>query len=69
MATFLNEVKKRTGYGGVVWDEAVVEVGKAQERSYFFDFGRSRPAGDSIKFDWVHGELPWFDYHAKIFHP
>ena len=32
------------------------------------DFSRSGPAGISIKFDWVHGKLPGFDYHTKVFH-
>ena len=65
---FLGEGKVGVDHGGVVWDEAMVEVGEAQEGLYFLDFGRSGPAGDSIKFDWVHGELPQFDYHAEVFH-
>ena len=65
---FLGKIKEGAGYSGIVWDEAAVEVGKAQEGSYFLDLSRSGPAGDSVEFDWVHGELPWFDYHIEILH-
>ena len=51
LVVFLSKGKVGVGHGGVVWDEAVVEVGKAQEGLYFLDFGRSGPAGNSIKFD------------------
>ena len=56
------------GYGGVVWNKVAVEVGKAQEGLYFLDLGRSGPAGNSVKFDWVHGKLPRFDYHTEVFY-
>ena len=67
MVVFLGEVEEGVSNSGIVWDKATIEVGKAKEGSYIFDFGRGGPAGNSIKFYWVHGKLSWFDYYAEIF--
>ena len=55
------------GDGGVVGNEPTVEVGKAKERSYIFDFGWGRPGSNAVEFDRVHGELTGFHDHSKVF--
>ena len=62
------EVNKRPGDIGVVRDKATVEVCKAEKGSNVFDFFRDRPASNSVQLDGVHGKLPGFDDHSKIFH-
>jgi hypothetical protein len=43
---FLGKIVKRTAYLGEVFDEASVEVSKANEASYFFEAFRNRPIND-----------------------
>ena len=49
---------------GEVLDEAVVEVSKAQEPSYFSKVGWSCPVTDSLHFTRVHGYLSLSDDQA-----
>ena len=55
MVVLLGEVKEGAGNGGVVRDEAAVEVGEAKEGVHFLDLSGGRPAGDSIELHWVYG--------------
>jgi len=68
LKVLFGEVDEGTGDIGVVRDESTVEVGKAEERTYVLDFCRSRPFGNSVEFDGIHGELAWFNDHSKVFH-
>ena len=61
------EIKEGASDVGVVGDEAAVEVGKAKERVDIFHLGWGQPTGNPIKFYWIHGQLTWFDDHAKVF--
>ena len=54
------------GNGGVVGDESMVKVGKAEEGLYILDFCWGWPDGNSIKFDMAHGKLTRFDDHPEI---
>ena len=67
MVVLFYEIKQRAGYGRVVGDEPVIEVGKAEEGMYFLDFGRGRPHNNTVQFDRVHGELSRFYNHAEVF--
>jgi len=62
------EVDEGTGNIGVVGDESMVEIGKAEEGAYVFDFSGCWPFGNPVKFDGVHGELTRFDDHSKVFY-
>ena len=55
LEVFLGEVDEGAGDVGVVGDESLVEVGEAEEGAYVLYFSRSRPFGDSVEFDRVHG--------------
>ena len=62
------EVDEWSGDVGVVGDKASVEIGKAKEGSDVLHFFGSRPTGDAVQFDRVHGKLSGFDNHSKVFH-
>ena len=64
---FLGEVEKWASDCGIVRDELVIEVGKAEKGSYILDFSRGWPGSDAIKFDWVHSELTGFHNHSEVF--
>ena len=64
----LSEVEERASDIGVVRDEALVEIGEAEERANIFHLGWSRPTCDSIEFDGVHGQLAGFNDHSKVFY-
>ena len=51
-----------------VKDKLMIEVSKAQEGMYFFDFHEGLPGSNVIKFYEVHGKLTWFYDHPKVFH-
>ena len=55
------------GDGGVVRDELMVEVDKAEEGSYILDFGWGWPGGNTVELDRVHGKLTRFHNHSKVF--
>jgi len=61
LEVFLSEVDEGAGNVGVVGDKPTVEVGKAEEGAYIFDFGGSWPFGNSVK-------LAWFDDHSEVFY-
>ena len=63
-----SEVNEWSGDVGVVGDKASVEIGKAKEGLDVLHLFRSRPTGDAIQFDRVHGELSGFNNHSKVFH-
>jgi hypothetical protein len=63
----LGKVDEGASNIGVIRDEAMVEVGKAEEGVNILDFLRGRPFGDAIEFDRVHGELTGFNDHTKVF--
>ena len=67
LVIFLGEVKEGVGDSGVVGDELMVEVGKAKERSYVFDFSEGWPSGNTVKLDRVHGKLSGLQNHYKVF--
>ena len=46
----------------------MIEVGEAKEGTHFLNFGGGQPGGTTIKFNWVHGELAWFDDHSEVFY-
>ena len=51
---FLDEVDQGVSDIGVIGDEPLVEVGKAQEGAYILDFSWGKPACNAIEFDRVH---------------
>ena len=65
---FLGEIKEGAGNCRVVGDEPTIEIDKVKEGSYILDFGWGGPGGDAIELDWVHGKLPWFHNHSKVFY-
>ena len=67
MVVFLCEVEEGASNYGVVRDKPTIEIGKAKEQSYIFDFSWGWPGGDAIKFDWVHGQMTRFYNHSKVF--
>jgi len=68
LEVFLSEVDEGAGDIRVVGDKPMVEVGKAKEGAYVFDFSRGWPFGDSIKLDRIHGELTGFNDHSEVFY-
>ena len=63
-----HKIQKGVGNSRVVRDESTVEVDKAKEGSYIFDFGRGWPGGDAVKFDQVYDKLTRFHDHSKVFY-
>ena len=64
---FLDEVQEGVSDGGIVGDELMIEVGKAEEGLYIFYFGRGWPGSDAVELYGIHGELTGFHDHSKIF--
>ena len=52
---------------GVVRDELMIKVSKAKKGAYILDFGWGGPAGNAVELDGVHGQLPRFHNHSKVF--
>jgi hypothetical protein len=48
---FLGKIVERAAYFGEVFDEASIEVSKANEALYFFEAFRNRPINDSFNLD------------------
>jgi len=51
-----------------VRDKVLVEVAESQKGPSLFYCGGDGPVPNSVKFSGVHGDVAWFDDHAKIFH-
>jgi outer membrane receptor for monomeric catechols len=51
---FLQKVVERTADFGEVFNEALIEIGKANEASYFFKAFRDGPIDNGFNLDWVH---------------
>ena len=64
----LSEVEERASDVGIVRDESLVEIGETKERADVFHLGGGGPTGDSVEFNWVHGQLARFDDHAEVFY-
>ena len=64
---FLGQVNKEMDYIGVVWNEPLIEVGKAKEGLNILHLGGYWPLCNAIEFDRVHGKFTRFDDHTKIF--
>ena len=64
----LSEVEERASDIGIVRNESLVEIGETKERADVFHLGGGWPTGDSIEFNWVHGQLAGFDNHAEVFY-
>jgi hypothetical protein len=60
------EVVKRPAYLGKVLDKALVEIGKPDETSDFFEFRGRCPISDGLYFDWVHGNFAGADDQSEI---
>ena len=53
---FLGQINKGAGNIGVVWNELLIEVGKAKKGLDILHLGRYRPLCNTIKFNRVHGD-------------
>jgi hypothetical protein len=62
----LDEVVKRLAYFGEVLDKALIEVGKPNETSDFFEFRGWNPILDSFYFDWIHRNFAGADNQSEI---
>jgi hypothetical protein len=58
---FLGKIVKRTANLGEVFDEASIEVSKANEALYFFKAFRNGPINNSFNLDWVHRDFAMTD--------
>jgi hypothetical protein len=58
---FLGKIMKGTTNLGEVFDEASVEVGKADKASHFFEVFGDGPINDGFNFDWVHRDFAMTD--------
>jgi hypothetical protein len=58
---FLGKIMKRTANLGEVFDEASVEVSKANEALYFFEAFRNRPINNGFNLDWIHRNFAMTD--------
>jgi hypothetical protein len=63
---FLGKIVERLANLGEVFDEALVEVSKADKASYFFEVFGDRPIHDGFDFDWVHRDFAMTDDQTKI---
>jgi hypothetical protein len=62
----LDEVVKWLAYLGEVLDKVLVEIGKSNETSDFFEFCGWSPIFDGFYFDWVHGNFAGADDQSEI---
>jgi hypothetical protein len=62
----LDKVVKRLAYLGEVFNEAVIEIGKPDETSDFFEFRRWGPISDGLYFNRVHRNFPGADDQSKV---
>jgi hypothetical protein len=57
----LRKIVKRMANLREVFDEALVEVGKADETLYFFEAFEDRPINNSFNLDWIHRDFVMTD--------
>jgi hypothetical protein len=65
---FLRKIVKKTANLGEVFDEASIEVSKANKTLYFFKAFGNRPINNGFNFDRVHRDLIMTDDQTKIVH-
>jgi hypothetical protein len=58
---FLGKIMKRLANLGEVFNEALIEVGKANKALHFFKAFRDGPINDSFNLNWVHRDFPMAD--------
>jgi hypothetical protein len=62
----LGKIMKRAANLREVFDEASIEVSKANEALYFFEAFRNGPINDSFNLNWVHRDFVITDHQTKI---
>jgi hypothetical protein len=63
---FLGKIMEEMTDFGEVFNEASIEVGKANEASYFFKAFRDGPIDNGFNLDWVHRDSAMTNNQTKI---
>jgi hypothetical protein len=66
---FLRKIVKRAADFREVFDEASIEVSKANEALHFFEAFEDIPIDNGFNLDWVHGDFTMTDNQTKIIYP